>query len=137
MAGKNVLWVAKQHGHSTTTMLRAYAAWVEGAVEADVRVIDRSMNLTSRAAPVAKPMAPCRYGRRPLMRGESLGSEDLAADQSVATCSDEFCAIASSTDVASGGPATLCLPSESQMPTILAGVPGFEPGNGGIKSSEG
>jgi integrase len=36
MVGKNVLWVAKQHGHALTTMLRAYAAWTESAVETDV-----------------------------------------------------------------------------------------------------
>ena len=30
MVGKNPLWVAKQHGHSIATMLRAYAAWAEG-----------------------------------------------------------------------------------------------------------
>jgi integrase len=47
MVGKNVLWVAKQHGHSIVTMLRIYAAWAEGAVEADVEAIKRSMNLTS------------------------------------------------------------------------------------------
>jgi integrase len=31
MVGKNPLWVAKQHGHSVTTMFRVYAAWAEGA----------------------------------------------------------------------------------------------------------
>jgi hypothetical protein len=35
--GKNLLWVAKQHGHSVTTMLRIYTAWAEGAIEADIR----------------------------------------------------------------------------------------------------
>lgn len=44
MAGKNALWVAKQHGHSIATMLRAYAAWAEGATEVDVEAIKRSMN---------------------------------------------------------------------------------------------
>jgi hypothetical protein len=44
MAGKNPLWVAKQHGHSIATMLRAYAAWAEGAAEVDVEAIKRSMN---------------------------------------------------------------------------------------------
>lgn len=29
--GKNPLWVAKQHGHSVTTMFRVYSAWAEGA----------------------------------------------------------------------------------------------------------
>ena len=40
MVGKNVLWVAKQHGHSIVTMLRIYAAWAEGAVEAGDQAID-------------------------------------------------------------------------------------------------
>ncbi len=30
MLGKNLLWVAKQHGHSVEVMLRMYAAWIEG-----------------------------------------------------------------------------------------------------------
>jgi hypothetical protein len=34
----------KQHGHSIATMLRAYAAWAEGAAEVDVEAIKRSMN---------------------------------------------------------------------------------------------
>jgi integrase len=46
MVDKNLLWVAKQHGHSIATMPRTYAAWTEGAVEADVRTIQRSMQLT-------------------------------------------------------------------------------------------
>jgi integrase len=37
MLGKNALRVAKQHGHSIMTMLRTYAAWTGGAVEADVQ----------------------------------------------------------------------------------------------------
>jgi integrase len=52
MVGKNVLWVAKQHGHSIVTMLRIYAAWAEGAVD-DYR---------SRW-PLARPMPP-NFGRR-------------------------------------------------------------------------
>jgi integrase len=50
MAGKNPLWVAKQHGHSIATMLRAYAAWAEGTAEVDVEAIKRSMN-ASEASP--------------------------------------------------------------------------------------
>ncbi|GFE91708.1 hypothetical protein GCM10011488_66620 [Steroidobacter agaridevorans] len=30
MIGKNLLWVAKQHGHSVSTMLETYGAWIEG-----------------------------------------------------------------------------------------------------------
>jgi integrase len=39
MIGKNPLWVAKQHGHSVQTMLEVYAAWTEGAKEADIEAI--------------------------------------------------------------------------------------------------
>src|ERR1700693_1636241 len=43
MRGKNLLWVAKQHGHSVEVMLRMYAAWIEGATEADIQVIRDAM----------------------------------------------------------------------------------------------
>jgi hypothetical protein len=43
MAGRNALWVSKQHGHSVDTMLRVYAAWAEGAVESDIKAIKRAM----------------------------------------------------------------------------------------------
>jgi integrase len=46
MIGKNPLWVAKQHGHSIATMLRAYAAWAERTAEVDVEAIKQSMNAT-------------------------------------------------------------------------------------------
>jgi hypothetical protein len=54
MLGRNPLWVAKQHGHSISTMLSIYAAWVEGALEVDVETIRESMNAgaqRSRAEP--------------------------------------------------------------------------------------
>jgi hypothetical protein len=55
MIGKNPLWVAKQHGHSIATMLRAYAAWAEGTVEVDEGAIKRSMNATE--APPTRNLA--------------------------------------------------------------------------------
>jgi hypothetical protein len=55
MVGKNPLWVAKQHGHSIATMLRAHAAWAEGTMEVDIEAIKRSMN--SSAAPPAINLA--------------------------------------------------------------------------------
>ena len=74
MAGKNPLWVAKQHGHSISTMLRVYAAWTDDAVESDVDAIRRSMNRHARL----KPATRCRTsaarrsrssrGRRPPIR---------------------------------------------------------------------
>jgi hypothetical protein len=42
MLGKNLLWVAKQHGHSVQTMLDVYAAWIEGSEEADLEAIRRA-----------------------------------------------------------------------------------------------
>jgi hypothetical protein len=41
MIGKNPLWVAKQHGHSVTTMFRVYSAWAEGAEQATIQAIKR------------------------------------------------------------------------------------------------
>jgi hypothetical protein len=43
MLGKNLLWVAKQHGHTVEVMLRMYAAWLEGATEADIHAIKKAM----------------------------------------------------------------------------------------------
>jgi len=51
MVGKNPLWVAKQHGHSIATMLRVYASWTEGAIEADLDAIERAMAMTTRNIP--------------------------------------------------------------------------------------
>jgi integrase len=43
MIGKNLLRVSKQHGHSIDTMLRVYAAWIEGTRECDVAAIKRGI----------------------------------------------------------------------------------------------
>ncbi len=43
MLGKNLLWVAKQHGHSVEVMLRMYAAWLDGATETDIHAIKQAM----------------------------------------------------------------------------------------------
>jgi hypothetical protein len=66
MTGKNLLWVAKQHGHSVSTMLTTYAAWTEGATDADVEAIKRAMDQRPRAAQIVlvlnatppNPLAP-------------------------------------------------------------------------------
>ncbi len=49
MVGQTPLWVAKQHGHSITTMLRAYAAWAEGAIETDIEAIKHAIDFSPRA----------------------------------------------------------------------------------------
>ncbi|MEA3183435.1 MAG: hypothetical protein QOI59_6958 [Gammaproteobacteria bacterium] len=43
MLGRNPLLVAKEHGHRVLTMLTVYAAWTEGAVEADVIALREAM----------------------------------------------------------------------------------------------
>ena len=43
MLGKNLLWVAKQHGHSVEVMLRMYATWLEGATDSDIHAIKLAM----------------------------------------------------------------------------------------------
>jgi integrase len=45
MLGKNLLWVAMQHGHSVEVMLRMYAAWLDGATEADIHAIKHAMEM--------------------------------------------------------------------------------------------
>jgi hypothetical protein len=55
MNGRNPQWVAKQHGHSITTMLSVYAAWTEGSTEADIGAIKRAMAPT----PLASEPAEC------------------------------------------------------------------------------
>jgi hypothetical protein len=42
-AAANLLWVAKQHGHSVEVMLRMYAAWLEGATAAEIQAIKKAM----------------------------------------------------------------------------------------------
>ena len=53
MIGRSALWVARQHGHSIATMLSAYAAWTEGANEADIETIRRAI-ATESASPQAE-----------------------------------------------------------------------------------
>lgn len=43
MIGKKPLFVARQHGYSPTTMFRIYAAWMDGAPESDIELIEASM----------------------------------------------------------------------------------------------
>jgi hypothetical protein len=115
MAGKNPLWVAKQHGHSIATMLRAYAAWAEGSAEVDVEAIKRSMN-ASEAPPainlavdlsVAKALQAKRAPTFGPTRTAHLCANRLFRREELAV---------------------------NQAGQKLAGVAGFEPTNGGIKT---
>jgi len=50
MVGKNLLWVAKQHGHSVATMLATYGTWIEGSQNEDLEAIKRAMAASPRSA---------------------------------------------------------------------------------------
>ena len=43
MLGKNLVWCARQHGHSVQVMLSNYGTWIENATDADVEEIKRSL----------------------------------------------------------------------------------------------
>lgn len=51
--------LAKENGHSVTTMLTKYAAWTEGATESDVQTIRAAMEAPAYAtAPIMPPSLP-------------------------------------------------------------------------------
>jgi integrase len=136
MVGRNLLWVAKQHGHRIVTMLQAYAAWAEGAVEGDVQAIERSMKLTLRQASLDRPIARCRHGRRAaLEEATSLPAADnLAADLPVAQVIEAKCAREVTGAALPVQDPSHCSSSEIESERELAGVAGFEPTYGGIKT---
>jgi integrase len=43
MLGRNPLWVARQHGHSISTMLWVYAAWIGGVTEGELACLQDAM----------------------------------------------------------------------------------------------
>ena len=63
MLGKSLLWVAKQHGHSVEVMLRMYAAWNDGAIEADIEAIRQAMEGSAATRAVATPVASHHLNR--------------------------------------------------------------------------
>jgi hypothetical protein len=79
--GGSPLWVARQHGHSIATMLRAYAAWTEGAVEADIEAIRRAMQTQPRA--VRRQMGPAPK------RQDEMNSAAKTTQPSVAPGTDD------------------------------------------------
>ena len=47
MIGKNLLWVAQNHGHSATVMLKVYAKWLKGSTDKDVAKISVAMGFAT------------------------------------------------------------------------------------------
>lgn len=66
MMGKSPLWVSKQHGHSLETMLRIYTAWAQGAMEADIKHIERAMAARPKGGVVARPSLLSHEANSPL-----------------------------------------------------------------------
>src|SRR5258708_29755695 len=58
MMGRNPLLIAKEHGHRILTMLTVYAAWTEGAVEADFWAIDDALYRTDLATLRLRSVTP-------------------------------------------------------------------------------
>lgn len=48
--------VATQHGHSAEVMLRMYAAWLDGATEADIHAIKQTMEMKPAARASKTPV---------------------------------------------------------------------------------
>jgi hypothetical protein len=115
MIGKSPLWVAKQHDHSIATMLRAYAAWAEGAAEVDVKAIRRAMN--NVAPPIASTLAV-----------------DLPVADVVSEASAPAPALPGISQIRVKTMITKQKRMTNQTDEELAGVAGFEPTNGGIKT---
>jgi hypothetical protein len=104
-----------QHGHSIATMLRAYAAWAEGTAEVDVEAIKRSMNASE--APPAINLAVDLSVAEALQAKRAL---EARPTRTARTCANRL--------FRHGEMAV------SQTTENLAGVEGFEPPNGGIKT---
>jgi integrase len=93
MIGRNPLLVAKEHGHRPTTMLSVYAAWTEGAVEADIAAIHEAMNCrngqcaryktagerSGTEAPARTELAASRPDRRSQSRRSEPARDDFPA----------------------------------------------------------
>ena len=47
MIGKNLLWVAKNHGHSPAVMLKTYATWLEGTTTKEIAEIQRALGFAT------------------------------------------------------------------------------------------
>lgn len=54
MIGKNLLWVAQNHGHSVSVMLKVYAKWLRGTTDAEVNAIRKAMGYENVSATTAR-----------------------------------------------------------------------------------
>jgi hypothetical protein len=77
MLGKNLLWVAKQHGHSVEVMLRMYAAWLEGATEADIHAIKKAMEKSLYSVLLEYLLKRCAVRFRMVAQSRKHGGDNV------------------------------------------------------------
>jgi hypothetical protein len=75
MIGKNPLFVSRQHGHSVTTMWRTYAAWMDGALESDIVLIEAAMKRVDPASERVANLVVTGLGTRLATRHEGSGPQ--------------------------------------------------------------
>ena len=85
MTGKCPLWVAKQHGHTITTMLKAYAAWAEGATQSDIRAIQRAMTSEARTPECTDSAEGVRPESSPAVATSAVRRAEASTEPRVAT----------------------------------------------------
>jgi len=134
MVGHNRLLVAQEDGHSVEVMERTYAAWIKGAKSADVKRIKAAM--AGRPVGCDYTFDSARYHRR-RYRNTPLGSP--RAGTRLALASESNCIGLPREGKRPGVVQTVshCSAEEKRLKSEekkLAGVAGFEPTNGGIKT---
>jgi len=127
MKGDNPLLVAQEDGHSVETMLRTYAAWIKGAKPEDIERIKRAMG--------ARPSTE-GIGDESGVRGP-LESPKMATNWPPAEQIQGLSVPVTTTVSAAARVPSVCFNRENGGKSAteeLAGVEGFEPPNGGIKT---
>jgi integrase len=77
MIGRSALWVARQHGHSIETMLRFYASWTEGSLEAEIPAIQKAIEGKEVVQQPPAPAVPRPRRRRSISRPFEIESAPL------------------------------------------------------------
>jgi integrase len=137
MAGHNRLLVAQEDGHSVEIMERTYAAWIRGAKSADLKRIKAA--LAARPMHVDYQLDPARLHRR-RYRGTPLNSPGAGTKLAPGVSQraiDGSSTVSEAAEAPIVGLVSVCLNEQKQVSPSdeeLAGVAGFEPTNGGIKT---
>jgi len=134
MIGEVDVWVSAQHGHSLVTMARIYAAWVHGAVKADINTIKRSMGYRKPRKSSNRPRKPPRSGGHTCANEIASTAADLAVDQPVPKTIKGPDELSCTIHEVRLRPPTACSGIRNWLSGKLAGVAGFEPTYGGIKT---